>query len=100
MISAQHTSTISAQARIAAKVAVGLVMGGCALGLAGHAGADPGNCDDFSRSMTPQMQFTACDAPPPPEAPADNVMGPDAANANVVPPPGDPVLPPAPQMLP
>ena len=82
---------------------VGALVGACAVGVAAQANADPGNCDPFYLSMTPQpvLSCTAPDpAPPAVEAPmpepVSDVVGlpPGELLPGEVPPPGDPLLPP------
>ncbi|MGH3643732.1 MAG: hypothetical protein ACRDUX_32455 [Mycobacterium sp.] len=100
MIASQRTGLTSSAVRLARFAVAGAIIGGCAVGLAVQAGADPGSgCDPFYLSMTPQPVLS-CSGPevaPPPDVlpaplPVDDVTGPPPPET--LPPTGDPLPPP------
>ncbi|MDT5135763.1 MAG: hypothetical protein QOD58_25 [Mycobacterium sp.] len=92
MSRSQCTDLIASGINVARIAFAGAIIGGCAVGLAAHAGADPGNCDPFYLSMTPQPVLSCAgpDVAPPPDAPPM----PAPVDAVAVPPPPGPLLPP------
>jgi len=94
--SAIDVARIGFTARIAfagAIASAAAIIGGCAVGLAAQAYADPGSCDPLMLSMTPQPVLSCAgpDAAPPPggpvvPGPVNDVAGPPPPAA--LPPPG------------
>jgi hypothetical protein len=100
MIGSQRTGLTSSAVRLARIAVAGAIVGGCAVGLAVQAGADPGSgCDPFYLSMTPQpvLSCSGPDVAPPPDVlpapvPVDDVTAPPPPET--LPPSGDPLPPP------
>jgi hypothetical protein len=86
-----RTALITSAHKMAGIVLAGAIIGGCAVGLAARAAADP-DCNPFYLSMTPQpvLACTAADAGPPAAGP------PAPGPVNDVPGPPPPGAPPAP----
>jgi hypothetical protein len=97
MSGSQRTALVTSGTNLARIVFAGAIIGGCAVGLATHADADPGNCDPFYLSMTPQPVLSCAgpDAAPPDAQPTPAPVG-DVAG----PPPPGPLLTPADSVLP